>query len=75
MDSGSIKSSVIRPQDMGARPQVRRTVQQQGSAASSGNSGQQPARQRVADPENLVFANGRSYDRTAPKGTYLNIVV
>lgn len=79
MDSGSIKSSgVIRPQDTGARPQVRRSTPQAQSADIGGagsQSAQQQARHRVADPENLVSANGRTYDRSAPKGTYLNIVV
>ena len=46
-------------------------------ADESGNAGaaESGVRRRVADPENLVSANGRVYDRTAPRGTYLNIVV
>lgn len=75
MESSGIKSSTIRPQDLGqSRPQVRRVTPR---ADESGNAGaaESGVRRRVADPENLVSANGRVYDRTAPRGTYLNIVV
>ncbi len=77
MDSGSIKSGGgLRPQDLGSRQQVRRTTQSRGNADGAPAQVSRPhSRERFADPENLVSANGRTYDRAAPKGTYLNIMV
>lgn len=75
MESNGIKSSTIRPQDLGQqRPQVRRVSPRADQPAT--DTGAEPGtRRRVADPENLVSANGRVYDRSAPRGTYLNILV
>lgn len=75
MESNGIKSSTIRPQDLGQqRPQVRRVSPRADQPAA--DTGSDPGtRRRVADPENLVSANGRVYDRSAPRGTYLNILV
>jgi len=77
MDASGIKSSgVIRPQDAGGRRQVRRPAVRGDVPSESGDrTSRQHARQRVPDAENLVSANGRTYDRTAPKGTYLNIMI
>lgn len=75
MDSDGIKTSTIRPQDLGqSRPQVRRVSPRADQSAADAGT-EQGTRRRVADPENLVSANGRLYDRTAPRGTYLNILV
>jgi len=75
METGGIKSSgVARPQDLGSRPQVRRVSTQSGSSASSGDS-QSAVSRRVPETQNLVSANGQVYDRSAPRGTYLNILV
>ncbi len=78
MDSGSIKSSgSLRPQDLGARRQVRKPATQNAAEASGAPTVQpQHARQRVVtDPDNLISFNGRTFDRAAPRGTYLNILV
>lgn len=75
MDSDGIKSSTIRPNDLGqARPQVRR-VSPRPDRSATDSAADPGVRRRVADPENLVSANGRVYDRTAPRGSYLNILV
>lgn len=75
MESNGIKSTTIRPQDLGQpRPQVRR-VSSGADRAASDSVSETGTRRRVADPENLVSANGRVYDRTAPRGTYLNLLV
>jgi len=75
METGGIKSSgLIRPQDTGSRPQVRRVSTQTGTSVSSGDS-QQAGNRRVPETQNLVSANGQVYDRSAPRGTYLNILV
>ncbi|WP_337997832.1 hypothetical protein [Oleispirillum naphthae] len=75
METGGIKSSgLIRPQDLGSRPQVRRVSAQTGASVSSGDS-QQAGNRRVPETPNLVSANGQVYDRSSPRGTYLNILV
>lgn len=76
METGGIKSSgTIRSQDIGARPQVRRVASQADGSASSGDSQGATSNRRVPETQNLVSANGRVYDRSAPRGTYLNLLV
>ncbi len=78
MDSGSIQSNgALRPQDLGARRHVRQPTAKS-AVDISGMPGVLPqhARQRVViDPDNQVSFNGRTFDRAAPRGTYLNILV
>jgi hypothetical protein len=76
METGDIKSSgVIRPQDIGVRPQVRRVSTQMSGSATEGDSQEAVSNRRVPETDNLVSAGGRVYDRSAPRGTYLNILV
>ncbi|MBN2753088.1 MAG: hypothetical protein JXQ84_10315 [Rhodospirillaceae bacterium] len=75
METNGIKSSgAIRPQDLGSRPQVRRVAASTDASSSSGGS-QQAVSRRVPETQNMVSANGRVYDRSAARGTYLNILV
>ncbi len=76
METGSIKSnSAIRPQNLGARPQVRRVATASGDAGSFSDSQGLETNRRVPETQNLVSANGRVYDRSTPHGTYLNLLV
>lgn len=76
MESGGIKSGgTIRPQEPGQRrPSVRRVSPRADTSAQSDDSLKAWSR-RVPDTENLVSANGRTYDRSSPRGTYLDILV
>lgn len=76
METGGIKSSgAIRTQDLGtARPQVRR-VAANSSSGGTASDGTEAWKRRVPETDNMVSANGYVYDRSAPRGTYLNILV
>ncbi len=76
MESDGIKSSgVMRPQDLGVRPQVRRVSTQMSGFEANSDSQGAVSNRRVPETQNLVSANGQVYDRTSPRGTYLNILV